>query len=398
MLIKIDETVMEDIKEQLQSMDEESLEIKVLDNLATAVREGYHIIIASLEVLEFLKKLTLLENKSKRIYEQLFLRYAFLGAYEDFCNEYILIKSKNYSFNKTKHLGKCIYETPINFFEALITVFPTALVSEDLNDCIFYESLTRKYIVENKHKINVNLSLDYHHGGGQGSHKIFENKINDGRLTLAIADSDKSHPDDKIGNTLSELITVYGRYENDRIIDLYGLKVREKENLVPPSFYLLCANSGGREAVKKLLKVERAVEQQPKLKYMDVKDGLKVKDLKKDIVYRDYYEDLFKEVTDLIACSCEEINNKEDEFQLIQGIGGKLECFLEDVLGDGLERKLEQKRQIQGIPQDAIKIIEENIKKKNNLFSDLPEYVKNEWEVICTKIISWGCSEHHISV
>ncbi|MGR5960121.1 hypothetical protein ACT7DM_16990 [Bacillus cereus] len=41
--------------------------------------------------------------------------------------------------------------------------------------------------------------------------------------------------------------------------------------------------------------------------------------------------------------------------------------------------------------------MEEFVVKKQNLIDHLPDYLKDEWEDLCHKIISWGCCEHTIA-
>ncbi|MCU4862032.1 hypothetical protein [Bacillus cereus] len=406
MLIKIDDTVTEYIESNKQNLNLDSLEIRALNNIAKAYQEGYHIVSASLDALEILAKLDLLEYNSQRTYHYLLSKFTFLPAYENYFGSYILVKSSNFDFyrNKTQK-KKIIYEVPLNKFSKLQAIRETVLLAEDSRDCDFYEKLANKYISENKSEINVKLNFDPLPGGGIRSYDALKRKIHRESIVLAIADSDKSYPKDKVGETLSKLKQVYNEYFQTSIIDLHGLKVREKENLIPPSMYSMCCNSSGKDVIEKLEEIERLSEHQSKLMYLDIKEGIKAKAVK-DLQYQEYFQELF-EVIDLISCTLEEVAQKDNKDVLMMGIGGKIEEFVNDYFEDGLEKKLEKKKlvlQKKNIPEQVIKKIEQEIKnmeeyvvKKQNLVENLPDYLKNEWDELCHKIISWGCCDDHIA-
>lgn len=406
MLIKIDDTVTEYVESNKQSLDLDSLEIRALDNIAKAYQEGQHIISASLDALEILTKLDLLENNSRRIYHNLLNKFTFLPAYENYFSVYILVKSNDCDFyrNDTQN-DKIIYEVPLNRFSKLQATRETVLLAEDSRDCDFYEKIANKYISENKAEINVKLNFDPLPGGGIRSYDALKRKIHRGAIVLSIADSDKSYPNDKIGETLNKLKQVYNEYYQTSIIDLHGLKVREKENLIPPSMYSMCCNSSASDVIAKLEKIERLSEHQSKLMYIDIKEGIKAKTVKNSQSL-EYFRELF-EANDLISCSLEEAAQKENKDVLMMGIGGKIEEFVNDYFEDGLEKKLEEKKlvvQKNNLSEQAIKKIEQEIEnmeeflvKKQNLIDHLPDYLKDEWKDLCHKIISWGCCEHTIA-
>ncbi|MEN3772095.1 hypothetical protein [Priestia megaterium] len=394
MLIKIDDTIIQYLEKNYQSLDSQSQEIKSLNNIAKAFYEGYHTISASLEVLEFLTKLDILEYTSKYVYSHLLSKFTFLPAYESFCTDYILVKGSDLNFSRIETDNNCIFEVPLKYFTGFMAAGPTTLISEDISDCIFYEKLARKYIEENRQRININLCFDHTPGNGDGTYRIYKHKIEANRITLAIADSDKTYPEDNIGETLLKLKNTYNDYKDNTVTSLIGLNVREKENLISPSLYLMCTNSGSKASLEKLLKVETSSELNIFLKYMDLKDGIKAKSLKGNENRRKYFEDLFKEFSDLTACSYEEIDDQEDDFSIISGIGRSFENFLNDVLDEGLEKKLDEKRKVAeelNIPEEIIVNLEKIIAMKNNLFEYVPEYLKEEWENLCQKIVSWGC-------
>ncbi|ANC06739.1 MULTISPECIES: hypothetical protein [Bacillus cereus group] len=401
MLIKIDDTVIQQIKSKLHSINITSPEVKALNNIATAIKEGFHIISASLDTLEFLYKFDLLEHDSKRMYFSVFSKFTYLSSYEQFCEDCILIKDSSCIFNRTNTVtNKTVFEIPIDYFSHLVSILPTILLSEDMSDCEFYEKIAKKYITENHHKVNAHLKFDLRSGGGSGSYKTYQYEINKGHLVLAISDSDKTYPTDKIGSTLLMLRRTYNSHRHNKITELLELDVREKENLIPPSLYLLCHNVYSKEFLLKLCKIENSHIHQEKLRYIDLKDGITAKSLKTNIERKSYLEGFFYDASDLIACTFEEIDSRDDEFLIMQGIGGNLDKFSTDVLDDGLEKKLAQKKGVSlhtPIPEYVIKELEGNILKKQKLFDELPGYLKADWEKLSKKIISWGCANEPVA-
>ncbi|HHP1049475.1 hypothetical protein [Bacillus thuringiensis] len=397
MLIIIDDTVAEYIRSNKEKLNWDSIETKALNNIAKALQEGYHIIsVSSYDVLETLAKLDCLEWNARRTYETLSQKFTFYLSYEDFCCSYILVKSNSFDFYRNdKEPNKIIYEVPLSRFSSFDLLFPTRLLSEDASDCDFYEKIAEKYISENKDEINVKLKFDQISGGGSQSYVNYEREINKGSKILAICDNDKSYLEDKEGETFRQLQKIYDKNKKESIIEFHGLKVREKENLIPPSMYRMCCNNSGNDVLNKLEEIERLDEHQSKLMFIDIKEGIEAK-VAKDEKFKEYYRELF-EVVDLISCSLEEVDEKGDKDILMMGIGRKFDAFINDVFEGGLEEALEGKKKIAqkvGIPVDVIKKMEEDILKKQNLINNLPDYLKDEWRELCHKLISWGCCEY----
>lgn len=399
MLIKIDETVSEFIKNNKDGLKRDSDEIKALNNIAKALQEGYHIVSGSYDVLRTLAKLDCLEWNAQRTYETLAQRFTFSLSYEEFCCSYVLVKSNSFGFYRNdKESDKVIYEVPLNEFTTFGKLFPTRLLSEDYSDCVFYEKIAKKYISENREEINVKLHFDSISGGGSQSYVVYDQEIEKGSKVLAICDNDKSYPEDKEGETSIQLKKIYNKYKKESIIELHELSVREKENLISPSMYKMCCNNSGNDILEKLEQIEMSDEHQSKLMFIDIKEGIVAKNLK-DEGFKEYYSELFK-VVDLISCSLDEVYTGNDDDILMMGIGRKLEAFIRDVFDGGLEEILEEKKalvQTVGIPDYVMEKLANDILKKQNLIENLPDYLKSEWNNLCKKIISWGCCENPLA-
>lgn len=164
MLIKIDDSVIPFIKEH--ELTSESPEIIAINYLATASREGHHVLIGSIACLEFIKNNSIFDLRTRKTFSLLVQKYVFSGAYLEFCEDYILVKGDIHDIIKTKSSEKCIYEVPLSYFDKTTKIMPTFLLSEDMSDCEFYVLLARRYIESNRDKYNFLLNFEKDPGGG----------------------------------------------------------------------------------------------------------------------------------------------------------------------------------------------------------------------------------------
>lgn len=343
MLIKIDDSLVEYIDLNKSKPDLISLELQSLANLTLAYRDGKHILIGSLVALEYLKNLNLLEESSRRIFSFLYTRFSFLASYEEIFTEHIIVKSRDYGFQRIIDDTNQIFEVPITTFINFESVNKSVLICEDISDFEFYSGLAEKYFTEVFKNQNIKLEFELANGGGDNTWKLFKYHSDNKKICIAIADSDKDHPNGKVGGTLGKLKKEFSNHKNISISDLIELKVREKENLIPPSLYLICSNNSIKERLKKLALLETIPSHQEKLLFIDYKEGLKVGKYKNDPVLREYFENLFSEMHDLTACSIDEIDQLSDESYIIEGLGTNIiNYFYNGVIKNGLEKELEK--------------------------------------------------------
>jgi hypothetical protein len=396
MLIKFDDNFDQYLKDNAHLLNENSLEIKAISNLALSFRSGWHIIIGSLSLFETILSFDFVDSSTKSLFSTLIGQYTFQKSYFDSVDEYILIKNPDHNFVKNIDGSKTVYEVSINHFLDLNKCLKTVLVTEDDNDYEFYIKLTQKYIKENRNISNIGITFFPGNGGGANSYKSYERYIREGSMVLAIGDSDKAYPTADIGQTLKQLRRIYQKYKSASIIDLYELEVREKENLIPPSLYLIGINSSSKGFVEKLLQIEQLDQHREKLFFLDLKDGFEAGKFKKNQQLVEYYYSLFSDIQNLISCSVDEIEQKEDREKVMNGDGGIIEQFLTNVLGNGLENQLEEKRKLNSIPPQILIELEQNIKKKKNLFNNIPFFYEETLNKLCKKVFDWGCCKGDI--
>lgn len=396
MLIQLDKSIEQNLIKIMHSLNEYSAEVIALNNLAIAYRSGWHIIIGPLHVLKLIKNIEYIDNSTKRVFDKLVNEYTFQKSYKDLVGEYILVKGLNGNATRIDdEESKHHYEAPLNYFSRLHSCMNTSLLCEDESDFDFYNKLARKYIKETCKISGIDLSFNFSNGGGVNSSRVLERVINDtGNPILAIADSDRKYPGSGIGQTLMKLLKIENRYKNTSIIDVFSLKVRAKENLIPPSLFLIGTDHSVKKHLQKLHLIEERSSE--KLFYFNIKDGYKVKHFKDDN-FIEYFRNVFMDVEDLVSCSIDEISTKTDnEEVVVNGVKGIVEQFTFNILDNGIEQQLQSKRSLQDPPPEVLKIItdlEEILKQKKDLFNNLPQYIQQIIHELCIKILSWGCSK-----
>lgn len=399
MLIQLDKSIEQSLSEIAQNLNENSLEVRALNNLAVAYRNGWHIIIGPLRVLKLIKNLDHIDKSTKSVFDRLINEYTFQKSYKDLVGEYILIKGLNGIPSRIEDGdSKYHYETSLNYFSRLSRCMSTSLICEDESDFDFYKKLAEKYLKENRNISGIDLSLNFSNGGGVRSYRVLERGISDnGNPILAIADSDKKYPESDFGQTLKKLLQIENKYKNTSIINVYPLKVRAKENLIPPSLYLIGTGHSVKSHLEKLQTIEK--QNSEKLFYFNIKDGYKVKHFK-DEKFIEYFGDVFKEIEDLVSCSVEDIDTKIDgEEVIVSGIKGIVEQFTYNILDNGIEEKLQVKKNLKNPPSQVLGIItelEEILEQKGDFFNKLPQYINEIIIELCKKILSWGVSKGEV--
>lgn len=217
------------------------------------------------------------------------------------------------------------------------------ILGENLIDCKIYCELTNLYI-KNKNFGGVKLNLEEENGGGSTIGKIYEDLCLKKKIVISITDSDKKYPSDTCGKTAEGLETIkknlFKNYKNEIFLEnIFSLNVRELENLIPLEiFEILFDHDEGTifDVLKNIKNFENIY------KFIDLKKGLKVKDLKN--------RDFFKEWKPIL----ENINFKNINFNISNSPQEKLEQ-LDNILKSSEEKKVKTK---------CLEILENQIQKE----------------------------------
>lgn len=395
MLLKIDDSLIKYLEDHSSEPDLIVKEVQALNNLSLAHRDRKHILIGTLNVVEFLKDFSPLDESAQRIFSNLYRKFSFMGGYEEIFDSQILIKSREYRFLRNTLNDKVIFQVPITDFFDIESINKTALIGEDRTDCEFYEGLAKQYLLENYGNSSFNLNFHHENGGGVNTWRALKYYSDNKKISITIADSDKRYPKGNAGATLRKLRTEYKKHENKAITDLVELTVREKENLIPPSVYLYCCNSSDKAKLDKFRLLEKSVKHSEKLFYLDYKEGLNVRNYRADSQLQEYIKDLLSDFPHLATCGLENLDSLPDDHCLINGISSHIsDYFSKGVFYNGLEKDLEEKLKVPNIPEAVIEELRSNIERKNKMFKHMPESFQVHLEKICKKLIVWGCSNN----
>ncbi|MCY9068482.1 hypothetical protein D3797_020015 [Bacillus subtilis] len=399
MLIKIDESIVDYIERERCKPEDST--IVALNNLAKAHQEGNHIVIASVSTLEKIINYTVLDNSTIFIYKSILSKVSTLGAYQKVLSDYIITSITKEIKVETSN-EKNIYYVPIDYFQKYQRLNKTVLICENPVDYKFYLGLAKKYL-KSETDYNLDLSYSMANGGGDTTHQVLEHHMKENEIILIVSDSDKKYSTDNYGETQKKIQKVYNENKRKCICYLINLDVREMENLVSPSLYMLSEGSEGRNKLDFMLNIENDEGLVETLRYFDWKDGIRYKNLNNKNIL-----EYFKPVIEIysafqsISVSIDDYpviqkNNREEV--LIPGFGSKItERFTHYVLNDGLEERLAKMKMMSGLPLKNIEDFENKIEIKNELFKNSPEYIKNDQIKICKKLIAWGCREKTVAI
>lgn len=244
MLIEIDDSVMMALKNE--NPNDEHV-ILSLTNLFVSSYQGYHILHASIDSLEYFSKMNLGKIAQTTI-QTLIKKYS---SYKSL--------TKNISKKLIIYKNKCIQNIGSDFsmdISNVAAINKSVLISENHQDGYFYLSLARELAKESKQNWEINMSIES--CGGSQIKETANNTINtEKRFSLMIVDSDKTKSTSSKGSTAKDLLRFITRNPTSIVATPYILKVREKENLIPPSFYIKLSQHQNNKWLSFLSTVDR---------------------------------------------------------------------------------------------------------------------------------------------
>ena len=267
MLILIDSSVVDDGEQN--TWDDET--VVALEYLATARREGKHIVMAKRETFKKIALCSRLSQKTRDVYTKLYNDSTQkFRSYPSVVKRYIEIVKPWLEPQVVDNSGKKIIKVAPGFFKDSKLVQETILLCENLEDAVLYETIAKVYLIWNN--INAQIVCDRRGGGGSTTSKEYIN-IQQAKkcFCLCIVDSDKIAPDGKLGGTASGLPQSDSTCINTQA---FILDCRESENLIPNSILSeLLLNLQRREALD-ILKSPSVVEVRC---FLDIKEGTHLK-------------------------------------------------------------------------------------------------------------------------
>lgn len=243
------------------------------------------------------------------------------------------------------------YELPLSFFKRTSSIQPISILGENSSDINFFTRMAKELFPY------ANLKYNIVNGGGADTGNTLNNLQKKHIFILVIIDSDKKYINAEYGATYKSVKNAY----NARLkhVKFFPLEVHEVENLLPLSFLLTTTNNEGKNFLARLKKIGNAKEI---LRYYDIKNGIKFKDVKGNMLYYQFAKLIYEKI----------YGNKKNNFEL----------FISNIRNDN-------KQIFPGIRKNAMqKFLEEKEPKMDiSLFKD-------ELETIAKLIVTLACGRN----
>ena len=346
-----------------------------INTLIESMLKGQHIVYASRRLLDKIEKLPYINPSNKAFICWVKQQYIYIYG----CRDIIEYKIEVTTISDIIYVEEKKYVVPLDYF---YDFRETKLLTENETDGTFFEHIYH-FIRKNKKMNNiysVNFENDSCHGANVAS-KITQS-AKENRIAICLLDSDREMRGSAMGATYRGANKSYNKVKKNHIMLLKALESREKENLFPPSVYMVLC-----EEKKDLLMIlNQFVGEENLIRYFDIKDGVKYKKCKID-GWEEYYKILIDE---LIKAGIYKLPEKEDigeDFVCVEGIGDKIcdvacQVFLTE------EENSEEILSRRGVAEKNKQKVREMRKSVKDI---LPNYMYTEWEQIHNLLFSWGC-------
>jgi hypothetical protein len=167
--------------------------------------------------------------------------------------------------------GKAIILLPLHDFHDQERLGRSVLLGENLTDAALYRTIGVAFVASRNWR--AQLCFEERGGGGSTTAPTFKQLVSDGKIVLAIADSDQRYPSGPIGGTAAKLLAI-PRKEFQHI---HVLHVRFAENLISSAIYqeAFAGNKQKLAALSRLKQAETLSSASPWRDHADLKCGLK---------------------------------------------------------------------------------------------------------------------------
>lgn len=296
MIINFEKGILKFITEQKTSFPKEEF-IESLNQLCNLSRSHHCVIISRIDIkyiienfkedldkssLKALSNLAARESYAKRTYLKTFPYYISLTVDERVTPIGEIKEIENVYF-------KGGHTFSIHLFSLIDTMFlgeKFSVISENITDVNFYEDIRNNYMLNN-YPMFSNTPIRRINGEGHKIGDVIKAAAQEGEKIFVICDSDKKTPTFKLGNdkTLKRVEKAYKELRGNLIINMYSLKVHEKENLIPVSWMM--KHSDRKIVCDNLVKLEQS-EYKDRLLFIDFDKKTTKKYLEENPEIKDY--------------------------------------------------------------------------------------------------------------
>lgn len=270
MIIYIDDIVRESVVSDSLS----PVEVGALEDIASVVRSGDHLVLGDALSLLAISKFSRLGDSARAAYNYVFIRVPQQESILEKVEIYVKIILGDGSPTVSPVGRQQVITIPLAFCANMNLRAPLEIIFEEINDHYIYEIITKWYVSRSLDVRALNRKYRPIHGGGNRTYSVFERAQRESSIfCVCITDSDKKYPSDTCGITSAKV-----RESNDSskvLAHHLDLDFHEIENLVPLSFIAEKSNSRHTDVMIAALKAaEERGYQEAKLFY-DYKKGLK---------------------------------------------------------------------------------------------------------------------------
>lgn len=303
-------------------------------NLATQVVGGNHLLTADYKAIEHFRTIFGHDPSVGLLFNQLYQNYSMIGVPQDVTTYIEVVKDNPVS--RIDH-GRNIFQKEFSYYLNIDVCIKARLISEDLNDTIFYGHVLKWFISQT----SSNYSFAFHGitGGGKNTYKVVLNELNALHITICIIDTDQKYPgcppepNGTYDNCVTKIQSTAVEYK------LLPLDVHEIENIIPLNYIDRFDNweHGDANDVRKKHAFDFLRNNAEEiLPYFDYKKGIKKDDMfKNNPDYRMFVEKCYEANNDLK-------NNNDSFASYVDSLQDKAEIYPNLIGGTGtINRALE---------------------------------------------------------
>lgn len=280
------------------------IEISALEDIASTVRSGDHLILGDAQSLLALSKFVKLGSSAQAAYKSVFVRVPQQDSILDKVEIYVTVVPGDGIPTLSSAGSKSIISIPLAFCADMNLKSPLEIIFEEINDHFIYEIISKWYVSQALGIKTLNRKYRPIHGGGNRTYSVFERaQIDNNLFCVCITDSDKKHPTDTPGITSTKV-----RESNDAnkvLTHHLDLDFHEIENLVPLSFIAENCNSKHTDEMIAALKSAETIGHQEAKLFFDYKKGIKLSYLNGCADARMYWSNALPELDQICTRGCQ---------------------------------------------------------------------------------------------
>lgn len=364
MLIKIDNSVVELIEND-RSDGYQDL-VVALENLATARREGTHVVTASQSTLKKLKDFHAISETSRGIYRLIFESFSQIGDYTSLVDTYVEMSVRQEAILENIH-DKRVLKLPPRFFVSTKNIQETILLCENLRDARWYRVIA-EVVCKWKKVEGVKISFEAVGGGGTTIKDFYEKyQTEKNRFCICILDSDQDYSEGAIGATA---LAVKNCHNSNCILSHFVIiNAREIENLIPIKVLedLVQGNDQRSKALQFVESLNNSNSYEARL-FADLKKGKVIKDIIKGDCGLFWQEILLNLMPNSIQKQCLQDLECNSVDNCI--------CRIDSGFGESLLHS-------------SIQWLDNNGNNSRKLSRMVEDAIKPEWESVGQEVFSW---------